>query len=165
MARSKLKEWLEQKELLEDIVQESRTDKEIFETMGIAEPTFYDYLKNEEFSKVIKKAKDERQQRNLERLKKLHEAMWEKATGYVTKETIKELKGENNQRVSIVEREYSHDPTLMIYLDKTYGLNINADEIKARAELNRARAEEARLSIESEAVEDMEEIREEVYGE
>lgn len=166
MAKSKLKEWLENTELLESIVEESRNDKEIYETMCISESAYYDYMdKSKEFSEIIKNAKAGRQKRIVERLRKLHDAMWEKACGYISKETVKEIKGEKNQRVSIIEREFSHDPTLMIYLDKTYGANINADEIKARAELSRARAEETRLSIEAESVEDMDAIREEVYGE
>lgn len=166
MAKSMLKEWLSdgKRDLLIRIIRESRTDKEIYQLMEIDKATFYRYMENCDFCDLVKRTKEQRAKRNFDRLEKLHEAMWEKATGYVTKETIREVTEKTGEHTHEVVREFSHDSSLMIYLDKTYGSNAQNEEIRSRIELNQARAEAVRVSMESEAVEDLDEIREEVYG-
>ena len=167
MAKSQLKVWLtDYKDMLEDLVKMSRTDAEIYNAMGINKSTFYDYMKDDNFSDIIKNAKVKRIKENAERLKKNYDAMWEKATGYVVKETVKQIKDKNGKSIVETTKEYSHDSTLMIYLDKTYGNNINHDEVLNRAELTKARAEQVRLEIDTAVeIEDMDDIRAEVYEE
>lgn len=151
MAKSKLKYWLEDgRDALTDIVKSVRTDREIFEAMGVTKDTFYRYMKNADFSDLIKNARTEQMLANKERLKQLHEDMWKNAHEQIVEETIKEVEEKDGKKYKYVKqttRKMAGDTTLQIYLDKTYGKNINSDEIRSRTELNKVRTDVQRLML------------------
>ena len=151
MAKSKLKYWLgEGRTLLVDIVETVRTDKDVYETMGLSKDTFYQYMKDPDFSDLIKKTRENQIKENQKRIKQLHEDMWKNAHEQTYTETIKEVEEKEGKQYKYMKettRTMAGDATLMIYLDKTYGKNINNDEIRSRVELNKVRAEVQRLVL------------------
>jgi len=152
MAKSKLSYWInEGKGKLIQIASTASTDKQIYDAMNIHKDTFYRYMSVSDFSDIIKNARAQLIQDNTERLRQLHEDMWRQAHGYTETETIKEVwsKGENIEKryVKTVTREKAGDTTLQIYLDKTYGKNINHAEIESRIAYNKARTEVQRLML------------------
>lgn len=152
MAKSKLQYWLsEGRDKLTEIISAAETDKQIYEAMGIAERTYYKYMQNVQFMQIVKKVREQAMIDNTERLKQLHEDMWKQAHGYTETETVKEVwtKGNKVEKkyVKTVTREKAGDTTLQIYLDKTYGKNINNDEIASRIAYNKVRTEVNRLVL------------------
>ena len=151
MARSKLQYWLnEGKDNLIEIIQNSHNDVDIYPAMGINKATFYRYCNNEAFCDLIKNEREKRIEENTKRLKQLHEDMWKRAHEQVITETIKEVEEKNGQQYKYMKettKTLPGDATLMIYLDKTYGNNINSEEIKSRIELNKVRAEVQRMIL------------------
>ena len=152
MAQSKLQYWLtEGRDKLIQITSVAETDKQIYEAMGISKVTYYKYMNDANFLNLIKNIKEQQIANNTERLKQLHEDMWKQAHGYTETETIKEVwsKGDKVEKryVKTVERQRAGDTTLQIYLDKTYGKNINNDEIASRIAYNKVRTEVNRLVL------------------
>ena len=152
MAKSKLQYWLnEGKDRLIEIASNAETDKQIIEAMGIHKDTFYRYMYNSDFSDIIKNIRQQRVIDNTERLRQLHEDMWRQAHGYTETETVKEVwsKGDKVEKkyVKTIERKKAGDTTLQIYLDKTYGKNINHEEIESRIAYNKVRTEVNRLVL------------------
>lgn len=153
MAKSKLQYWLnEGKDTLTEIIRSAKTDEDIYTTMGISKPTFHKYKKNVDFFNLIKNAKEERIQDNAERLKQLHEDMWKQAHEQKVTEVYQEMVSDGKgglipQKGRKVTKTLGGDTTLQIYLDKTYGKNINSEEKRARIELNRARTEVQKLVL------------------
>ena len=151
MAKNKLKYWLgEGKELLTDIVKTVRTDKEIYEAMNISETSFYEYMKNSAFSEIVKNTRIEQLKDNARRLSQLKEDMWKQAHEQEITETIKEIEtkdGKEYKYMKTTTKTLPGDATLQIYLDKTYGKNINSEEVQSRIELNKVRAEVQRLVL------------------
>lgn len=152
MAKSKLQYWLnEGKDRLTEIISAAETDKQVYEAMGIAERTFYKYMQNMQFMQFIKKVRQQAVEDNTERLKQLHEDMWRQAHSYTEEETVKEVwtKGDKVEKkyIKTVTRTKAGDVTLQIYLDKTYGKNINSEEIESRIAYNKVRTEVNRLVL------------------
>ena len=152
MAKSKLQYWLnEGKDRLTERISAAETDKQVYEAMGIAERTFYKYMQNMQFMQFIKKVRQQAVEDNTERLKQLHEDMWRQAHSYTEEETVKEVwtKGDKVEKkyIKTVTRTKAGDVTLQIYLDKTYGKNINSEEIESRIAYNKVRTEVNRLVL------------------
>ena len=152
MAKSKLQYWLnEGKDKLIQIASVAETDKQIYEAMEVSKATFSNYKHNVAFLDLIKKARQQRIENNTERLKQLHEDMWKQAHSYTEEETVKEVwtKGDEVEKkyIKTVTRTKAGDVTLQIYLDKTYGKNINHDEIESRIAYNKVRTEVNRLVL------------------
>ena len=151
MAKSKLNYWLtEAQDKLIEITSNCRTDKEIYTAMGIGERTFYDYMKSAQFSQIIKNVREQAIKENTERLKQLHEDMWKQAHEQIVEETIQEIEerdGKEYKYMKKTTKKMGGDTTLQIYLDKTYGSNINRDEIESRVAYNKVRAEVQRLVL------------------
>lgn len=151
MAKSKLKYWLgDGKATLIKIASNSRTDKEIYEAMGVSKQSFNKYKQNADFFAIIKNAKEQHIQDNTERLIQLHEDMWKQAHQQTIEETVQEVETRDGKEYKYMRKTtkvLGGDATLQIYLDKTYGNNINSQEIQTRIELNRARAEVQRLVL------------------
>ena len=152
MAKSKLHYWLsEARDNLIEIITHSNTDKEVYEAMGISKDTFYKYMNDADFSDLIKKIREQTVKANAERLKQLHEDMWAQAHEQIEEETIREVwsKGETVEKkyVKTITRKKAGDTTLQIYLDKTYGKNVNREEIESRIAYNKVRAEVNRLAL------------------
>ena len=154
MAKSKLNYWLgEGRDKLIKIASIARTDNEIYKAMGINKATYYRYRDNSDFCDLIKNAREGQIEDNTERLKQLHEDMWKQAHEQTFTETFQELvadpktgelKPKSGRKIT---KTLPGDTTLQIYLDKTYGTNINSQEIIARTELSKVRADVQRLVL------------------
>lgn len=151
MAKSKLTYWLtEAQDKLIDIITNANTDREVYEAMGVGKDTFYKYMKNTDFSDLVKNTREKIIDDNAERLKQLREDMWKNAHEQVIEETIQEIEtrdGKEYKYMKKTTKKMGGDTTLQIYLDKTYGKNINHDEIQSRVDYNKVRAEVQRLVL------------------
>lgn len=152
MAKSKLPYWLsEGRDKLIKIANNSRTEKEIYSAMAISKQTFNQYKKNADFLTILKDAKEKAIEANTERLKQLHEDMWKQAHEQTIEETVQEMwtdeNGKERKYMKKSTKKLGGDTTLQIYLDKTYGQNINSQEIQSRIELNKARTEVQKLLL------------------
>lgn len=166
MARSKLEYWLgEGRDNLIRIASIARTDKEVYEAMGINKDTYYKYISaNSDFSDTIKNARESQIEDNTARLKQLHEDMWKAAREREEVVTVVYMKPDPDKpkdpKAMIPTHGYQTkkklpgDPTLQIYLDKTYGNNINSEEIKSKVDMNRSRAELNRAALNPEQAEE-----------
>ena len=126
MAKSKLQYWLtEAQDKLIDIITNANTDKEVYEAMGVGKDTFYKYMKNTDFSDLVKNTREKIIDDNAERLKQLREDMWKNAHEQVIEETIQEIETRDGK-----EYKYMKKTTKKMGGDTLYEINFDKVGVK-----------------------------------